>query len=446
MENQITLGRYRIEEHLGSGTYADVYRAVDSILDRVVALKILKPQFVSSQAALIRFMQEAKVLANLQHEHIAWVWDLGEADGRNFLAMRYVDGDSLEKHILKNRNLEWEEALQIVEDIAEALEYAHSKGLVHRDIKPANIMLTADGRAVLTDFGLVKVIEGSLISDSVNPLGTLAYMAPEVLNGKSATPAADQFSLACVLVELLTGKGIFSAPTPQAVITKHFTPLELPVNWPSKAPADIEKTLRKALGLQPESRYASVTEFVKALDGWKPRHWIDGPEPDFDETVDALQILRQKISMLVSIRALSQGYKQTLDKYLDAYLLPDAIATYMQVGDEYCRQMRFKEALSVYKSLHDRYWDYPPVHVAMGHCHFHLGAYKEANMYYTLAEIKGSEDPQLYKNFGTLYMKSELYEKAIEKFRKALSLDPSDPALFEALENAVQTKATRHLK
>jgi serine/threonine protein kinase len=259
------IGKYRVESHLGSGTYADVYRAVDTHLDRVVALKVLKPQFVSSADALSRFVQEAKVLANLQHERIAWVWDMGEAEGRNFLAIRFIDGKSLEQVVGEKGQLSWDQALQIVADVAEALDYIHDQGMVHRDLKPGNILLTSNGRAVLTDFGLVKVIEGSFMTDSVSPLGTLAYMAPEVLNGERATPAADQYALACVLIEMLTGKGIFAAPTPEAVITRHFMPLALPETWAEGVPDHIVEILTRAMERDPQKRFDNMLAFVMAL-------------------------------------------------------------------------------------------------------------------------------------------------------------------------------------
>ncbi|MEI7989064.1 MAG: serine/threonine-protein kinase, partial [Chloroflexota bacterium] len=209
MEAFKQLGRYQIEEHLGSGSYAAVYRALDTVLERIVALKVLKPALVADESAFSRFVQEAKVMAKLTHPRIAWVWDLGEADGRFFIAMRYVDGPSLEKVITQRGALPWQDAIQLIEQAAEALDFAHAKGFIHRDIKPQNILVSAEEGAVLTDFGLVKIIAASGMTTTGSFLGTPAYMAPEVWQDHPSTQATDQYALACVLVEVLTGKTLF---------------------------------------------------------------------------------------------------------------------------------------------------------------------------------------------------------------------------------------------
>ncbi len=264
-EKPTQLGRYQIEEHLGAGAHADVYRAADPLLKRMVALKVLKPALISDEDAFGRFTREAQVLAGLVHPRIAWVWDMGEADGSYFIAMRYVEGRSLEKVIAERRALSWDEALKAVQQVAEGLQFAHEKGLVHRDVKPQNIIISEKDGAVLTDFGLVRAIASSGMTNSGAILGTPYYMAPEVWEVEDPAPGADQYALACVLVEMLTGKVLFDGKTPPIVMAKHFKPLELPASLSENVPQGVEVVLRRALAHDPAERYASVKEFTLEL-------------------------------------------------------------------------------------------------------------------------------------------------------------------------------------
>jgi len=269
------LGRYKIEELIGSGAYADVYKAVDTVLDRVVALKVLKPSLLADEEAFARFRLEAKAQANLMHPHIAWVWDLGEADGHYFIAMRYVDGPSLDEYLQAHGPLPWEQAFPIVKDVAAALQVAHDKGMVHRDVKPQNILIGETDGTVLTDFGLVKAMETSGMSTRSGAIiGTPQYIPPEVWKGERAGPSADQYALACVLVEMLTGKALFDAPTPPAVMLRHFQPLAFPTGWGVGLPQGTEAVLRRALQQEPKDRYPRMTDFVRGLEG--TRYQVSG--------------------------------------------------------------------------------------------------------------------------------------------------------------------------
>jgi len=266
MNENIHLGRYQIEAALGSGAYADVYRAQDTALKRIVALKVLKPVLLADREAFDRFVQEAQVTSGLFHPHIATVFDLGEVDGRYFIAMRYVDGPSLDKVLKERGPLPWEEALQITEQMAGALDFAHSKGLVHRDVKPQNILLSQSEGAVLTDFGLVKALQRSGLGTRTGAiLGTPQYIPPEVWRGEPVGPPADQYALACIFVEMLTGKVLFDAPTPWGVIAKHYEQLQIPNITSSSAPSKVTGVLLKALAKDPNERFSSLREFTRAL-------------------------------------------------------------------------------------------------------------------------------------------------------------------------------------
>ena len=260
----IKLGRFTLIENLGQGGFGTVYKARDAI-GRMVAIKILKPKWSDDADALQRFRREAMAAGSLFHAHIATILDLDEADGQRFLVIRYIDGISLDKLIAQRGHLPWQEALQILTQIGEALNYAHTKGFIHRDIKPQNILVSPEEGAVLTDFGLVKAVQSSNSTTTGSFLGTPAYMPPEVWHDHPSTQATDQYALACVLVEMLTGKTLFGGSTPPAVMAKHFSPLSLPQPMPKDVPAGIEAVLRRALAQEPNERYPSIKEFVASL-------------------------------------------------------------------------------------------------------------------------------------------------------------------------------------
>ena len=261
MSDPKNLGRYQIEAFLGRGAFAEVYKAKDTVLKRTVALKVLKPALMADEEAFTRFTHEAQVLASLVHPRIAWVWDMGEADGRYFIAMRYVDGRSLEKVISERGALALGEVLMIASQVAEALDFAHGQDLVHRDVKPQNIIISEKEGAVLTDFGLVKAMQSSGMTGTGSHLGTPQYMAPELWDGKEASLASDQYALACLVAEMLTGKMLFDGSTP-VVIRKHL--MEEPV-LPSGLPEKVVEGLRRALSKNPEQRHESIRAFVLAM-------------------------------------------------------------------------------------------------------------------------------------------------------------------------------------
>jgi len=260
------IGKYQIIDFLGSGAYAEVYKAEDTALHRTVALKLLKPALLADDDAIARFMKEAQTAANLIHPQIAWVWDVGDLDGRYYIAMRFIDGKPLDQTLQSCSALSWEEARPIFEHMCAALSFAHERGLIHRDVKPQNIMISPTDGAVLTDFGLVRAMEGSGIGTRTGVMiGTPAYMAPEIWRGESADAASDQYALACVLVEMLTGKPLFGAPTPPAVMLRHFEALSLPEQWPTNCPAELPVAVQRALSQKGHDRFASVAEFLRAV-------------------------------------------------------------------------------------------------------------------------------------------------------------------------------------
>lgn len=266
MNEWMQLGRYRIEEYLGSGSYAIVYRAIDVLLNRQVALKVLKPIWTADAEVFARFGREARAAANLIHPHIAWVLDIGEAEGKHFLAIRYVDGLALDKYMQKQGPLAWNEAVRIVEQVGSALDFAHRQNMVHRDLKPQNILISASEGAVLTDFGLVKpLLENSQLTYAGAIVGTPQYIAPEIWRSQPASPASDQYALACVFIEMLTGKIMFEGALLETIIQKHLKAEHIIENLPAGLPAGLQAVLQRALAKEPAERFPNLAALVAAL-------------------------------------------------------------------------------------------------------------------------------------------------------------------------------------
>jgi len=259
--------RYEVVEEIGQGGFATVHRALDTELDRSVALKMLKPYLLQDEGWVRRFRREAKAIARLDHPRIVAVYDVGESDDRLFIVMRLVDGPSLEELITERGRLTWAEVVDNMAALAEGLDYAHNQGVLHRDLKPANILMDPERGPQLTDFGLAKLAgEHSLsVTASGSVVGTPHYIAPEVWEGQSATTKADIYALGCILFEMITGEKVFKGETPPAVMMDHFKPLVLPQRWPEGVPEGLSEVLKTALATQPAKRYANAAKLVNDL-------------------------------------------------------------------------------------------------------------------------------------------------------------------------------------
>ena len=257
------LGGYQIEAHLGSGRYTDVYRATDTIRKRSIALKVLKPGLLADPQVQSRFIKQAQQAAELVHPHIAWVWETGESNGLSYLIVRYVNGPSLANSVA----LPWERTLQIMRQVAQALDFAHGRGQVHGGIRPQNILVSPDLGAVLTDFGL----DQALMPAEVQELpATMRYTAPEIWLGKALTPASDLYALACVWVELLSGMPLFSGSNAAECQAQHLAPVTLPPFLPIEVPQAFEAALKRALMGKPGERFASAGDFIAAAESSAP--------------------------------------------------------------------------------------------------------------------------------------------------------------------------------
>lgn len=260
------LGPYEILEPLGEGGMASVYKAFQAGVERQVALKVLPRQLAADPTFVARFRQEARVLAQLQHPHIVPIHDFGEEGGYTYLAMSFIEGGTLVS-LMNGRPLPLAVVRRIISQIGDALDYAHSTGLVHRDVKPSNILIDKRGNCLLTDFGISKLIaSSSSITTTGSTTGTPAYMSPEQGLGHKIDGRSDQYSLGVILYELVTGRPPYDADTPIAVVIKHiYDPLRPPRDLNPELPENVERVIVRALAKNPEERFATVGEMVRAL-------------------------------------------------------------------------------------------------------------------------------------------------------------------------------------
>tara|TARA_B100001113_G_scaffold66829_1_gene51467 strand:- start:550 stop:2319 length:1770 start_codon:yes stop_codon:yes gene_type:complete len=263
---QIVKDRYEILEILGEGGMAFVYKARDTQLERFVAIKTLKPNYVNQETFVERFKREAKTAANLNHPNIVQIFDWGIEDEPYFV-MEYIEGNTLTSIIAKNRTISLSDILFIGAQVSNGLHAAHQKGLVHRDIKPGNIMITPDGKVKVTDFGIVSLQnEESDITKTGSILGTASYISPEQAQGKPVSIESDLYSLGTVLYELIAGKPPFTGDTPISTATKHLT--EKPEKLSSfrrDLPKGVESTIMKMLEKATYDRFKSAEDVRATL-------------------------------------------------------------------------------------------------------------------------------------------------------------------------------------
>ncbi|MEW5941782.1 MAG: serine/threonine-protein kinase, partial [Chloroflexota bacterium] len=279
-----SIDRYHILEQLGEGGMAIVYKAYDTRLERDVALKVIRTEKLTLETmsrSLKRFEREAKSLGKLTHPNIVPVSDYGEYEGKPYLVMPYLPGGTLKQKM--GKPIPWQEAVQMLLPIAEALDYAHDQNMIHRDVKPSNILLTQRGQPMLTDFGIAKILdleETQELTGTNAAVGTPEYMAPEQATAKPVDKRADIYSLGVVFYEMATGRKPFTADTPMAVLIKQATePLPPPRKFVPNLPEAVEKVLFKALAKDRENRYQTMEEFVAGLKGMSAEKLVSKPTP-----------------------------------------------------------------------------------------------------------------------------------------------------------------------
>ncbi len=288
-----TVSHYRVLEKLGEGGMGVVYKAQDTRLDRIVALKFLAPHVVGGDEEQIRLTLEAKSAAALNHPNICTIYEIDKAEGRTFIAMECIEGQSLKGKIASGP-LELDEAMDFAIQVAGGLEEAHAKGVIHRDIKPANIMITPAGRVKIMDFGLAKSLGRTLLTQTGTTIGTVAYMSPEQARAAEVDARTDIWSLGAVLYEMVTGERPFRSDYEQAVIYQILNETPKPVtNLRPDAPLELARIVGKALARKPGERYGRAEDFKKDLESFK-RSWrsgVSGREVASEEAKPSIAVL-----------------------------------------------------------------------------------------------------------------------------------------------------------
>jgi len=263
------IGKYEILDEIGRGGFAAVYKARDTSLERIVALKVLHPQHTIDPKFIQRFRQEAQTAARLHHPHIVTIYEVGEEAGQHYIAMAFLPGRALDK-VVTGKPLPLDRAISIIGQVADALDAIHEQGLVHRDVKPGNVMVDEAGQATLLDFGIVRAAEGTRLTTTMTTLGTPEYMAPEQAEIAEGTAdidwRADVYALGVVAYEMLVGQPPFTGRSPTAILHKHvYEQPPAPRTLNLDLPQEIEPVLLKALAKQPDQRSQSAGVFARAL-------------------------------------------------------------------------------------------------------------------------------------------------------------------------------------
>ncbi|EFO81004.1 serine/threonine protein kinase [Oscillochloris trichoides DG-6] len=263
------LGRYEITALLGRGGMAAVYRATDTILQRAVALKVLYPQYSDDATLIERFTREAVIAASLEHPHIVPVYDVGEQDGMAYMAMKLLDGETLQERLQREGTLSPTELCTLLQPVAAALDYAHSRGVIHRDIKPGNIFLcqTPAGppQVMLTDFGIAKRLDAPGLTTTGSLLGTPDYMAPEQIGARPVDARTDVYALGMLAFRALTGRRAFEGTTQDVLLAHLYQMPPLPSSVAPGLPPACDPIILRAVATDPANRFPSASSFVAAL-------------------------------------------------------------------------------------------------------------------------------------------------------------------------------------
>ncbi|NMB33852.1 MAG: Stk1 family PASTA domain-containing Ser/Thr kinase [Clostridium sp.] len=268
MIGQILGNRYELIEKIGGGGMAHVYKAKCRLLNRFVAIKILKSDFIDDEEFLKRFRVEAQAAASLSHPNIVSIYDVGQESDIHYIVMEYVNGMTLKNYLDEKGVLDWEEAVDITIKIALAIEHAHKNHIIHRDIKPHNILFTKDGMVKVTDFGIARAVSSSTITMAGNTIGSVHYFSPEQARGGFTDERSDLYSVGIVLFELLTGKLPFEGESPVAVALKHLQ--EQPpkvVEFNPNVPNGVNSIVMRAIQKEQSIRYQSASELLNDLGG-----------------------------------------------------------------------------------------------------------------------------------------------------------------------------------
>lgn len=261
------LGQYEIRGLLGRGSVAKVYRGFQQSLNREVAIKVISSQFVKDQNTLERFKRETQAIKNLRHPNILTIYEFGQEGNSPYLVTELINGRTLREYLGEPQDLRF--TSKVLNQLASALDFAHSSGIIHRDVKPTNVLMDARDRVVLSDFGITRILqpEGAVITAAGKGLGTPEYMCPEQGINEPLDGRSDQYSLGIIIYEMLTGTTPFHSDTPLAVLMSHaYKPLTDPLLINPKLPPQVAEVVKKALAKIPAERFRTCSDFAKAFE------------------------------------------------------------------------------------------------------------------------------------------------------------------------------------
>ena len=311
LEGKLLGNRYEIIEKIGNGGMATVYKATDKVLKRNVAVKILRDEFTTDEEFIKRFEVEAQSAARLTHPNIVSIYDVGVEDNLHYIVMELIQGKTLKEIILEERGpLPWKWSVNVAKQIASALETAHRNNIIHRDIKPHNIIITEDGIAKVTDFGIAKAVSNSTITAFGTTIGSVHYFSPEHARGGYTDAKSDLYSLGVVLYEMVTGKLPFDADTPVSVALKHMQekPKE-PIEVNPNVPKAVNKIIMKALQKDPNLRYQSATDMLVDLN-----KALKNPNGDFVDDSEYDPTAQTQVINTAEMYNNSRGSNETMEK------------------------------------------------------------------------------------------------------------------------------------
>jgi tetratricopeptide (TPR) repeat protein/predicted Ser/Thr protein kinase len=441
------LGKYQIIEEIGRGGMAIVYKAVHPRLKRDVAIKVLPSQFTFDDQFVSRFHQEASAAAKLRHPNIVIIYDVEEEDDIHYIVMEYLEGRPLSRLIKDREPFPLRRVLNITQQVADALDYAHGEGFVHRDIKPSNIIIGSEDHATLTDFGIVKAADGTSLTTAGAPVGTPEYMSPEQCEGKEVDSRSDIYSLGIVLYEMFTGQAAFTADTPLVVMYRQVNKAPAP---PRQINAElsrgVEQVVLKALAKKPEERYATAGElaeaFERAVSKAEEASEIERRlQSLYEEGIESLRAedWGEAIDKFEQVLALGPGYRDTGEKLREARR-GEKLARMYADARRLMEEREWREATELLEELLDQKPGYKDVQHLVEIARTVLAARREPEVPTVVVsrELAQQQEVAELSARGKDLLEKEDWRGAIEAFQSLLSLQPEREEAAGLLAQAQQ--------
>jgi serine/threonine protein kinase len=359
-------GRYELLSKIGEGGMSVVYKARCRILDRIVAVKILKEEFSKDKGFVERFKTEALAVAKLSHPNIVNIYDVGQQGNVYYIVMELVEGESLKDVITREAPFSVQKAVDIAIMICDGIQHAHEKGIIHRDIKPHNILITNSGIVKVADFGIAQAVSMKTITYGGNVFGSVHYISPEQAKGKPIGQTTDIYSVGCILYEMLTGKVPFDAESPITLALKHIhdePPSPRKIN--EKIPPAVESIILQAMEKMPEHRFASAEEMRNALyhanamarfssNGVNDRNLTVSPGPEEEEKDEMKKKKKRRLRskgiafIAIAVLGLLSGFLTNSNLFGKEVVVPDVKGKAVDVADKQLRQLGLEMGLLIF--------------------------------------------------------------------------------------------------